>query len=186
MKKNNNPIPIGNPRSLHKRIFGRAKVMQTFQPPRTQTTSDFLLFEVRKKSAIVLGLTADKEVISLRQFRYAQNKVMLELPGGYRQGNESLECCARREFLDETGYRPETVVPLGGMVLYEPSYIKGGYHPFLFLNCEKAQQQNLDDSDEIKVVLVPFRRWVKRVSCAEVRGGPMLTATLLALRHLSL
>ncbi|MDP3661510.1 MAG: hypothetical protein Q8R17_01500, partial [bacterium] len=65
MKKNNNPTPVGHPRTMHKRIFGRATVMQKFRLPRTNTTSDFLLFEVRKKSAIVLGLTTNKEVISL-------------------------------------------------------------------------------------------------------------------------
>lgn len=148
--------------------------------------SEFLFFEVRKKSSIILGLTPERRVISLRQFRYAQNKVMLELPGGYFMRGDTPEKCARREFSDETGYTPESIVPLGGMILYEPSYMKGGYFPFLFINCRKVSGQNLETDEHIRVKLVPFEKWVKRVSTDDVRGGPMLVTTLLALRHLSL
>jgi 8-oxo-dGTP diphosphatase len=33
-------------------------------------------------------------------------------PGGHREAGESLEACARREFLEETTYRLDTVHPL--------------------------------------------------------------------------
>lgn len=177
------PMPIGRPRPLHKRVFGRAAVMQLFENDGTH--SDFLFFEVRKRSSIILGLTNNYEVISLSQFRYAQNRVMLELPGGYFMKGDTPERCAHREFSDETGYIPESVVPLGGIILYEPSYMKGGYFPFLFLNCRKVSGQNLETDEHIRVKLVPFEKWVKRVSTDNVRGGPMLVTTLLALRHLS-
>ncbi|HEY1409066.1 MAG TPA: NUDIX hydrolase [Promineifilum sp.] len=55
----------------------------------------------------------DPKVIMLRQHRPALNKVILELPAGTREPDESWLGCAQRELREETGYRAENFISLG-------------------------------------------------------------------------
>lgn len=46
-----------------------------------------------------------KTIILLRQYRYAAGRWMIELPAGTRDKGESALKCARREIIEETGYK---------------------------------------------------------------------------------
>lgn len=52
----------------------------------------------------ILPVTADGDLILVRQFRYAIGREILEIPAGTREEGESAEACARRELVEETGY----------------------------------------------------------------------------------
>jgi ADP-ribose pyrophosphatase len=67
--------------------------------------------EVRKRirmqhpeAAAVIPFVSDEEIIMVRQFRYALGRETLEIPAGKVDPGESLEECAKRELLEETGY----------------------------------------------------------------------------------
>ena len=45
----------------------------------------------------------DPQVLLLRQYRYAADGFVLEIPAGKLDGDEDPEACARRELLEETG-----------------------------------------------------------------------------------
>jgi ADP-ribose pyrophosphatase len=53
----------------------------------------------------ILALTANDEVILVRQWRHAVRRRLLEIPAGTREPDEATELTARRELLEETGYR---------------------------------------------------------------------------------
>jgi len=44
------------------------------------------------------------QVVLERQFRYPVGQVMIEFPAGKRDSGESVQACAERELLEETGY----------------------------------------------------------------------------------
>jgi ADP-ribose pyrophosphatase len=53
----------------------------------------------------VLPVLPSGELILVRQYRYAVGRLLLEVPAGTREPEEPAEVCARRELLEETGYR---------------------------------------------------------------------------------
>jgi 8-oxo-dGTP pyrophosphatase MutT (NUDIX family) len=74
----------------------------------------------------VVALTADDQVLLVRQYRHGLGQVHYELPAGTTDpGETSVEDAARRELLEETGY--------GG----------GRWSPFMTLSANPALQNNL-------------------------------------------
>lgn len=68
-------------------------------------------------AAVVLpvetGADGVDRAILVRQYRYAADGWLLEVPGGKLDGNEPPEECARRELEEEIGYRAKELEPLG-------------------------------------------------------------------------
>ena len=63
----------------------------------------------------VAPLTEEGELIFIRQFRYAYEEVMLELPAGKLESGEhaDVEAAGRRELAEETGATAEQMIDLG-------------------------------------------------------------------------
>ncbi len=68
-------------------------------------------FELKLKgdTAVVLAITADDDVVLVREFRPGVEDSLLELPGGAVDSGEDPAEGARRELLEETGYTAEPV-----------------------------------------------------------------------------
>ena len=65
----------------------------------------------------ILAITADREIVLVEQFRIPLQRRVIEIPAGLVGDEpefvgESLAETARRELLEETGYRAGSVVPL--------------------------------------------------------------------------
>jgi len=56
------------------------------------------------EAAAIIPLLSDKEILMVRQFRYALGRETLEIPAGKLDPGETPEQCIRRELLEETGY----------------------------------------------------------------------------------
>jgi ADP-ribose pyrophosphatase len=61
---------------------------------------------IRHPGAVaVVPLLDDGRILLVRQYRYPVRQVMVEIPAGKIDPNESAFDCARRELLEETGHR---------------------------------------------------------------------------------
>lgn len=60
----------------------------------------------------ILPVTAEGNVILVRQFRYAVGSELYEIPAGTREPDEPPEVCAARELREETGFEAEVIEPL--------------------------------------------------------------------------
>jgi ADP-ribose pyrophosphatase len=67
------------------------------------------------KSVVLLPLPSPKEVILIRQYRYAVNRYLWELPAGSVDEGEEPEAAAVRECHEEIGQVPDTVVRLASL-----------------------------------------------------------------------
>jgi ADP-ribose pyrophosphatase len=67
------------------------------------------------KSVVLLPVPEPGRIVLIRQYRYAVNRWLWELPAGSVDEGEEPEAAARRECHEEIGLVPETVVRLGSM-----------------------------------------------------------------------
>ncbi len=71
---------------------------------------------VRHKGAVaVIAVTSEGKLLLERQFRYALGQVLIELPAGKLDPDETPAACAQRELIEETGYRAGELRHLGCM-----------------------------------------------------------------------
>ncbi|MBP1776162.1 MAG: hydrolase [candidate division NC10 bacterium] len=66
------------------------------------------------QSAGIVPLTADGQIILVRQYRHVTQGFCWEIPGGGMHPGESPEVAAQRELREETGYRARRLRRLGG------------------------------------------------------------------------
>ena len=76
------------------------------------TVVDDYFVSVRPEVAMVFPLTPDGDVIFVRQYKHGAQAITIELPGGTFR-HELPEDAARRELIEETGYTPGELIPLG-------------------------------------------------------------------------
>ncbi len=169
-------------------VHNKVLITQDFKDPRTGEIIPWGMLKGLKLSSIILPLTIDYKVIAIRQFRYGANQVVLELPGGNIEGDQTSQDAAQSELLQETGYVAEKIIPLSSSgIIAEPSCLQGAaYFGFLGLNCVWKQKPKLDDSEDIEVVTMDLDEWIWMMYNIPNKVNGMLALTFLALPHLGL
>ncbi len=105
----------------------------------------------------VVALTAEGQVVLIRQFRHGAAKVTLEVPGGMVDAGEAPADAAARELLEETGYAPATMRKIGE-VSPNPALFGNRLHSFLAEGCVKVKEPHGDPHEDIEVELVDLDR----------------------------
>ena len=102
-------------------------------------------------SAVIVPVPEPGHVVLVRQYRYAVNRWLWELPAGSVDEGETPEQAASRECHEEIGLLPDTVVRLGSM-LPTPGYCDEEMFFFRVsgLN-EPAHAAEADEDEDIEV-----------------------------------
>ena len=109
----------------------------------------------------VVCLTEQNEVLMVRQFRYAQMEVLLELPAGKLEPGEDPFEAMKREQKEETGTTSERYVSLG--VIYPtPAYDTEKIYLWA-CRINSWGEQHLDDGELLEVERVPLGEAERRV-----------------------
>ena len=122
--------------------------------PRTNRTHDFFVLE-SSPWVNIIPLTPKDDVVLVNQYRHGIQSVTLEIPGGLVEPDDTPEEAARRELLEETGYRYESLIPLG-TVHPNPAIQNNLCYTFLARGVYPAERQNQDEREDIEVVLKPL------------------------------
>lgn len=132
----------------------------------------------------VIALTKEREVVLVRQYRHAVGQVLLEIPAGVMDAeDESPLQTAKRELLEETGYTSENFIEVG-RVYPNPATHTNLTYSFLALNVELVGQQNLDETEEIEVSLIPFDEFVTLAKAGGLPQALHVSALFFALAYL--
>jgi len=133
---------------------------------------DFEMIHHRGAAAIV-PLLASREVLMLRQYRYATGGWLLEVPAGTLEPGESPEGCAARELEEETGYRAGALQPLG-WIWTTPGFTDERI--WLFLATDLAGGRQALERDE----LLTLERLPLARAAAMATGGEIVDAKSVA------
>jgi ADP-ribose pyrophosphatase len=102
------------------------------------------------RSVVLLPVPQPGHVILIRQYRYAVNRWLWELPAGSVDEGEEPEAAAKRECHEEIGQVPETIVRLGSL-FPTPGYCDEEMIFFRLSSlAEPTEAAELDEDEQIE------------------------------------
>lgn len=137
----------------------------------------------RPDAAIIFPLTAEGEVVLVRQYRPPLERMELGLPAGLVEEREKPEDAARRELLEETGYSGDHWEPLGSLAS-SPSLKDNWAYLFLARGVEKSAPPAPDEHELVEVVRVPVGDLRGLIRSGEIVSSSGVAAIMLALERL--
>jgi ADP-ribose pyrophosphatase len=138
----------------------------------------------RPDAAIVFPITEGDEVVLVRQYRAAIDRIELGLPAGLVEEGEEPEKAARRELIEETGYSGSEWESLGA-VASSPSLKDNWAHLYLARGVERLGSPQPDEYERVEVLLVPVGELLQKIASSEIVSSSGVAAILLALNKLS-
>ena len=125
----------------------------------------------------VLAIDDDDEVILVNEFRYPVGYV-LEIPAGSVDKGETPLKCAKRELLEETGYKAKRIEHL---IRFFP---KLGYNTqiidcYVATELTKISEPNLDEDELITVKKIKFRKLLNMINNGKIYGSYTICAVMI-------
>lgn len=128
--------------------------------------------------AAVVPLLSDESVILIKQYRHCIGDTIWEIPAGRLEPDENPLDCAKRELVEEVGFKATNVQKLTE-IYSAPAY--GNEVIYIFLATELVpDKQKLEDDEIIKVVKLPFMKAIEKVKIGEIRDAKTVVGLLLA------
>lgn len=134
-------------------------------------------------SAIVPILETPGEedrVLLIRQYRYAADGFLYEVPAGRLDAGETPEACARRELKEETGYSASSLTPLTA-IFTTPGFTDERIHLFVARGLT-AGKSALESDEILEVSPTTFPRAMEMIDKGLITDGKTIVALLLASR----
>jgi ADP-ribose pyrophosphatase len=149
------------------------KVDRVIEPGGVETTREVVC---HPGSVVVLPHLPDGRLILVRQYRYAVKESLWELVAGGMERGETARQGARRELLEEAGYRARVLKPL--VEFYpSPGILSEKMH--LVEAWDLIPGKGQPDADErIEVGLFNLEEIVKKIRSNKIRDGKTLVGIL--------
>jgi ADP-ribose pyrophosphatase len=118
--------------------------------PRTREELDFYILD-GADWVNVIPVTAEGNVVLVRQYRHGTEETTVEIPGGAVESRDQGPlAAARRELLEETGYASDSWTELG-FVHPNPAIQSNRCWTFLAEACRRVAEPELDAGEDIEI-----------------------------------
>ena len=146
------------------------------------TTGELELFRHPGASAVVPFLSdaggEDPQILLIKQYRYAADGFLYEIPAGRLDANEDPADCARRELREETGCTAKSMQHLYTMFT-TPGFTDERIHIFMATGLEQGESAR--EADEfLTVEPVPLSRALEMIKSGEIKDGKTTVGILFA------
>jgi ADP-ribose pyrophosphatase len=119
----------------------------------------------------------DPEIIFERQYRHAAGQLLLELPAGRREPDEAPLSAAKREMIEETGYRAKRWTLLT-KYFASPGFLGEWMQIYLARDIREGVSQPEAD-EQIAVVKIPLSKALALAQSNKIHDGKTLIGLML-------
>lgn len=124
---------------------------------------------IKHNGGVCVLAIIDNKVILEKQYRYAYDEVLYELPAGKLEENENPYDAAIREFEEETGYKANTLIDYGKM------YPTCGYsneiiHMYVAKDIVKTKRQ-LDEDEFIEIEYIELDKVIDMINKGVIKDA---------------
>jgi len=162
--------------------YGKELRSVPFLNPETGREEEFILYG-QPDWVVILPLTNDGMVVTIRQYYQGADKIVHTLPGGNLKPNENPEETVIRELSEETGYQSKEIILLGCPLWPSTRNSTARYFAFLGIGSKKMEEIKKDTEENVEVKLIPLEKWVKMAE-KEIEDHCAVVATFRALSYL--
>ena len=124
----------------------------------------------------IVPINEQGNLLLVKQWRRAANRITLELPAGTLEENEPPLECAQRELQEEIGYKADTFISLGGFYS-SPGFCTEYIHLFI---AETLSESSLlpDDHEAIDVVEISLIDALKLIDSHQMNDSKTIIGIL--------
>ena len=133
-------------------------------------------------ASAVVAIDEDNRIIMEKQFRYALNDYLLEIPAGKLDAGEDPLVCAKRELEEETGIIASEWISLG-TIATSPGFCNEVIHLYVAKGLSKGKI-HWDEDEYVEVERYTFDELLQRISEEKIKDSKTLSALLLAMPYL--
>ena len=133
-------------------------------------------------ASAVVAIDEENRIIMEKQFRYALNDYLLEIPAGKLDAGEDPLVCAKRELEEETGIIASEWISLG-TIATSPGFCNEVIHLYVAKGLSKGEI-HWDEDEYVEVERYTFDELLQRIKEEKIKDSKSLSALLLAMPYL--
>ena len=171
----------GKPKLVSSKLSFKGKVFNVFTDTLEEPGGHRHIKDVVRHNGSVVILAvdesnnpADPDIILERQYRHAASQYLIEVPAGTRDPNEPPLAAAKRELIEETGYKAKSWTMMAKYYA-SPGFLAEWMQIYLARDLREGAATPEED-ENLEVFRMPLSQVMRMIAAGEIHDGKTLIA----------